>query len=1030
MALDRNAVQKEAQKFAAKGQFDKAIAEWKKIAKETPNDANVFNTIGDLCLKKNSKPEAVEAYQKAADILAADGFTSKAIALYKKVLNIDAKKIEAHLALADLNAEKGLTGNALESYKIVADHYTQHKDKAKALGIYQKMADLNASNVNFRLKLADMYAKEGMKKEAVKAYLQAADVHVSKDAFKDARQLFEKALALDANNKEVYHKAGLVYFKEGKFVEACKALKPAFEKDPDNAELAELYLDALSKAGRGNEAEEVYHKLLSEQPDRADLREKLYRLYLEQKEYDKAFSEVSTLANSKIENKELDAAEEILKGFVAEAPGSIDGRRALSALYKTVGKADEASAVLVEAARILIENNDSENAQELLAKAVELAPGNDEAVSLLERLQPKPAAAPEPEPEPIQKPTPAAAAPKPKSAAPAPAAPKPAPGPTATPSSTPLLDDPVISEALAEVDVLVKYGLQTKAIEQLEKLSQTNPKNIQIRIKLRDLYADNGNMSKAVSHMVILAELYAEHGMQDRADEVLQAARGMDPNNTQIRATRGIAPQAPALEEALPSLDIGDLSAGLEMAPEGFGEELSTSATGGYAQEQVLDESLSAPGPGEEVVFDQPFGAPGIPDSAFGEQETAAMPETAETFGQVEEQQAPGTQEIDLGEIWAEAEFYYQQGLFDEARKHYEKIIELNPGNVQARDRIAEISKDQEEAQEFSKLAEAVDELEGLDAAGFSGARPAAAQELSTSISDEEAVRSLMQEIAGLKQKASPPQQAPKAPPARPEKKRPMPDIPRPAAPQGADEDFFDLGAELNEAGAGSFSEKQSTSPAGSDDFFDLASELRDELSSAEIPPGPSASTESQSLDDIFEEFKKGVEQQAIKEDADTHYNLGVAYKEMGLLDDAISEFVMTPEDEPKYVQSRYMLGLCYMEKGDYQNAITEIDHALSAVEREGRPLRDRISMIYDLGLAYQGAGNNANAIAQFEKVSAVDPSYRDAGAKIKELQQGGSISLAQLKDDIEKEISSKFLEEGERIEREEKTRKNERVRG
>src|SRR5512143_3137133 len=132
MAIDRNQVIKEAQKLTAKGQFDKAIAELTKIAKESPNDANVFNTIGDLCLKKNSKPEAVEAYQKAADILAADGFTSKAIALYKKVLNIDAKKIEAHLALADLNAEKGLTGNALESYKIVADHYTQHKDKAKA----------------------------------------------------------------------------------------------------------------------------------------------------------------------------------------------------------------------------------------------------------------------------------------------------------------------------------------------------------------------------------------------------------------------------------------------------------------------------------------------------------------------------------------------------------------------------------------------------------------------------------------------------------------------------------------------------------------------------------------------------------------------------------------------------------------------------------------------------------------------------------------------------------------------------------
>jgi len=84
MAIDRNSVIKEAQKLAGKGQFDKAIAEWRKLVRETPNDANIFNTIGDLCLKKNAKAEAVDAYKRAADILAEDGFTSKAIALYKR----------------------------------------------------------------------------------------------------------------------------------------------------------------------------------------------------------------------------------------------------------------------------------------------------------------------------------------------------------------------------------------------------------------------------------------------------------------------------------------------------------------------------------------------------------------------------------------------------------------------------------------------------------------------------------------------------------------------------------------------------------------------------------------------------------------------------------------------------------------------------------------------------------------------------------------------------------------------------------
>jgi hypothetical protein len=83
----------------------------------------------------------------------------------------------------------------------------------------------------------------------------------------------------------------------------------------------------------------------------------------------------------------------------------------------------------------------------------------------------------------------------------------------------------------------------------------------------------------------------------------------------------------------------------------------------------------------------------------------------------------------------------------------------------------------------------------------------------------------------------------------------------------------------------------------------------------------------------------------------------------------------------------------------------------------------------YDLGLAYQLAGNAGGALNEFQKVYDADPGYRDTASKIKELQKGNFISLEQLKDDIEKEISVKFLEEGERIEREEKIRKNERVR-
>jgi tetratricopeptide (TPR) repeat protein len=1016
MAIDKNAVIKEAQKFTAKGQYAKAIAEWKKLVREFPNDANIFNTIGDLCLKKDAKAEAVDAYKKAADILAADGFSSKAIALYKKILNIDPKKIEVHLALADLNAEKGLTGNALESYKFAADYYTQKNEMVKALDIYQKMADLNPSNVGFRLKLADLYIKEGLKKEATKAYLEAANVHMSKDAFQDARQIFEKVLTLDPNNKEVYHKAGIVYFKEGKFVEACKAFKPAFDADPANQELINLYLEALSKADRAAEAEEVLKKLLSQDAARMDLREKLYHVYRSKKEYDKALTEAAAIADAKVENREYDEAVELLKGFVSENPANIAGRRKLSEIYGNIRREEDAARELFQIADLLIAGGDRDGARETLVRAAEIAPDMAEARQRLESLEAAPVAPPLEEQAPAAAPAQASleqAAATFETGSPFEAG---APAPAmAQPAAE---EDPAVMEAFTEIDVLIKYGLAGKAVEQLEGLTGKFPESLQVRTRLRDLYREQGNTKKAVEYALLLADLYSQRGMSGQTESVLRDALEIEPNNPAVMARLGISP-APAAPPAEAQPFPPPLTEEGAFPGPAFGEQPPASA----------EEFTAHTGEGPAIEWQPP--APEITEEAFAETPADIREDLiVQISKQASAAREPLAQEIDISEVWAEAEFFYQQGLFDEARRHYEKILEVAPSDKRALGRIAEISREKEEVQEFSKLAEAV---EGLEAFVPSGAPE---KEAPLSASDEEAVRTLMEEIKQLnKPKAPPP--PPKKEPVPPSRKKtePKKEEPigfEPAAGKRAEkkekrreEDFFDLGAELRSAGGPVPSKREESS----DEFFDLAAELRDELGSAALPEKQADSSGEQSLDDIFEEFKKGVEEQAGREDSDTHYNLGIAYKEMGLLEEAISEFKLTHEGEPKFVESRYMLGLCFMEQGDYYKAIAEIGNALNYSESLSGDGGDRASMHYDLALAYQGAGNMNEAMSEFQKVSNLDPGYLDTAAKLKEMEKGEFISLDQLKEDIEKEISSKFFEEGERIEREEKIRKNEKMR-
>ena len=328
------------------------------------------------------------------------------------------------------------------------------------------------------------------------------------------------------------------------------------------------------------------------------------------------------------------------------------------------------------------------------------------------------------------------------------------------------------------------------------------------------------NMGKAVAHMLVLADLYLAQGRQAEADQVLQAAQGMDPNNSQLQARMATA----AEQEILPSLEEG--------------------AAAVFESEEIAGERFpepDAPVLEDEISFGQPFETPVFDEDKQHPEEVAEAAPTAARKDPArparpappieEDVPAPPAEEIDLNEIWSEAEFYYQQGLFDEARKHYEKIIEYAPDNPRALARIAEIDRDQEQAQEFSKLADAVDELEGLESSFTGSTRPAPAAHQISSSSDEDAVRSLMQEIADLKQKpvhTKMPSAAPQAP-----SRQPAP--PQPSARQSmapADDDFFDLGAELNHAGSMPSSPAPARASGSSDDFFDLASELRDELSS------------------------------------------------------------------------------------------------------------------------------------------------------------------------------------------------------
>jgi len=135
LAIDRSSVLLSAQHFASRGQFDAAINEWKRLSAESPGDGSIFNSIGELHLKRRATNDAVAAFLQAANAFRTEGATLKAIATFKKILKLDPARYDVLRHLGDLNAERGLLSSAVQDYLTLGKHYLKAGKSKDALDI-------------------------------------------------------------------------------------------------------------------------------------------------------------------------------------------------------------------------------------------------------------------------------------------------------------------------------------------------------------------------------------------------------------------------------------------------------------------------------------------------------------------------------------------------------------------------------------------------------------------------------------------------------------------------------------------------------------------------------------------------------------------------------------------------------------------------------------------------------------------------------------------------------------------------------
>ncbi len=138
----------------------------------------------------------------------------------------------------------------------------------------------------------------------------------------------------------------------------------------------------------------------------------------------------------------------------------------------------------------------------------------------------------------------------------------------------------------------------------------------------------------------------------------------------------------------------------------------------------------------------------------------------------------------------------------------------------------------------------------------------------------------------------------------------------------------------------------------------------------------------AEDIEAVLDQLREKVEDEIGEEDLNARYNLGIAFKEMGLFEDAIREFTLSKEEESLYLSSLLMLKDCYEKMERFDEGLTLIDELLSD---EGLEERARIDILYQKGVLLEKMGDEDGSIGVYRQVYEIDEGYKNVSEKIKD---------------------------------------------
>lgn len=175
------------------------------------------------------------------------------------------------------------------------------------------------------------------------------------------------------------------------------------------------------------------------------------------------------------------------------------------------------------------------------------------------------------------------------------------------------------------------------------------------------------------------------------------------------------------------------------------------------------------------------------------------------------------------------------------------------------------------------------------------------------------------------------------------------------------------------------------------DDFVDLAALIMDDEAQGPttrfvVEEREPTGDEDRDFADMLANFRQKVAENIEVEDSSSHYDLGVAFKEMGLVDEAIAQFQVALRGGANPLATLELLGQCFFEKGQFAVGSRVLERALR-LPNTGDP--ELVGVLYLLGRIAESIGDVERALEHFERVVAVDIRFRDTAARLEALRAG-----------------------------------------